>query len=80
MLEVKNLMAEGGRLFITTCANAPAIDHVYLYDSVEHIQREIREAGFSIISEVALPVGNFSREEWARRKVEVNYGAMLAVR
>jgi 2-polyprenyl-3-methyl-5-hydroxy-6-metoxy-1,4-benzoquinol methylase len=74
---VHALLKDEGHLFITTCANCPAIDHIYLYESISHIRREIHKSGFNIISDLALPVGDFPEKEWEVNKVEVNYGAML---
>ena len=75
--KIYNLLNEGGHFFITTCANAPAIDHVYLYKNVEQIQRDIRESGFAFSGELALPVEDVPQKQWAEKKVEVNYAAML---
>lgn len=76
LARLRALLKDDGHLFLTTCANAPAVDHVYLYDSVNHIRREIREAGLMIVSELALPVGDHPEHEWESLKVEVNYAAM----
>jgi len=78
--KIRELLSPGGTAFITTCANAPAIDHVYLYRSVEHIRSEIRNSGFGIISEIVLPVGNIHEDEWEQQKVEINYAALLEIR
>lgn len=75
--KIHSLLNDNGRFFITTCANAPAIDHVYLYDSVEHIQRELCECGFTPLAELSLPVEDIPKDKWAEQKVEVNYAAML---
>lgn len=75
--KIYNLLNEGGYFFLTTCANAPAIDHVYLYESVEHIHRHIHENGFTILSELVLPVEDVPADQWVEKKVEVNYAAML---
>jgi len=77
MKKFRSLLSESGRFFITTCANCPAIDHVYLYDSVDHIRREIKEAGFEILTDLPLSVGDFPESEWYEKKVEINYAAML---
>jgi SAM-dependent methyltransferase len=77
MRRLRDGVSEGGRLFITTCANAPAIDHVYLFESVAHIRREIRASGWAIESDIALPVGEFPEELWVKERVEINYAAML---
>jgi SAM-dependent methyltransferase len=73
-----SLLAPQGHCFITTCANAPAIDHVYLYDSVEAIQSQLIDCGFRIEVELALPVESIPRERWSSEKTEVNYGALLS--
>ncbi len=80
MKKVHGLLNRNGRCFITTCANAPAIDHVYLYDSVNHIRREIEEAGLEILADLSLPVGDYPEEVWKEEKTEVNYAAMLGKR
>ena len=80
MKGIRRLLNDDGRFFITTCANCPAIDHVYLYDSVEHIQDEIYQAGFKIVKELSLPVGDFAEQEWRHKRVLINYGAILSKR
>lgn len=76
--KIFNRLNENGKLFITTCANAPAIDHVYLYEDVDHIRNEINNAGFRIEDEIALPVGNYRESEWEQYQVEINYAALLS--
>lgn len=78
LAKLRGLVKPSGRVFLTTCANCPAVDHIYLYDDVEHIQRELREAGFEIESEIILPVEVAPRERWTADRVGVNYAAMLA--
>lgn len=74
---LREMLTPSGRLFVTTCANAPAIDHVYLYHDVAHIRRELRQSGFEIQVDLALPVGDYPESDWDRHKVEINYAAML---
>lgn len=74
---VRNLVADEGRLFLTTCANCPAIDHVYNFKSVEEIAEMLEASGFKIIEDIALPVEDVPREKWVQTKVGVNYAAIL---
>ena len=74
---IHRALNDKGYFYMTTCANAPAIDHVYLYESVEHIQRELKESGFAPIAELALPVEDVPQKEWVEKRIEVNYSAML---
>lgn len=74
---IAGLIGDDGHVFLTTCANAPSIDHIFLYDSVEAMQAQIAEAGLTIVSEKILPVeSHIPREQWRDKKVEVNYGAL----
>lgn len=80
MQTIVELTAENGFVFLTTCANAPSIDHIYLYDSVEAIQVQIQQAGLRIINEIILPVQpDIPRQDWQKQKVEINYGAFCAI-
>lgn len=75
--KIAELIGEDGHVFLTTCANAPSIDHIFLYDSVEAMQAQIAQAGLTIVSERILPVeSHIPRAEWRERRVEVNYGAL----
>jgi SAM-dependent methyltransferase len=77
MQTIAGLIGDTGHVFLTTCANAPSVDHIWLYDSVEAMRGHIAEAGLEIIHEKVLPVeDHIPREEWAERKVEINYGAL----
>lgn len=77
LVQLRSRLLPNGRLFITTCANIPAIDHVYLYTSVPHIRREITEAGYTILSELILPVADIPEVSQEDEGAEINYAAML---
>ncbi|ALT77351.1 class I SAM-dependent methyltransferase [Paucibacter sp. KCTC 42545] len=77
MRTIAGLIGDEGHVFLTTCANAPSVDHIFLYDSVEAMQAQIAEAGLTIVAEKILPVEDkFPREQWKELKVEVNYAAL----
>lgn len=76
--KIHSLLKTGGHFYVTTCANAPAVDHVYLYDSVDHIRREIKECGFRIDRDLALAVDGSDESKWEKGKTEINYAAFLS--
>lgn len=80
MKDIRDLLNGDGYFFMTTCANCPAIDHVYLYNSVKHIRDQIHEAGFKVVTDLPLAVNASPEEDWDDQKVEVNYAAMLQKR
>ena len=69
---IRNTVSDSGRFFMTTCANSPAIDHVYHFKSVEEIRDMCGAAGFDVVSELILPVG-----EDGPSGQEINYAADL---
>jgi hypothetical protein len=71
------LLAQDGRLFITTCANCPAIDHVYHFTSVQHIRDTLTQAGLSIVEEVVAPSEDRSEADLERMKIDIAYAALL---
>lgn len=75
--KIHSLLNKKGHFYVTTCANAPAVDHVYLYDSVGHIRREIGECGFKIDADLALSVDGSDESKWENGKTEINYAAFL---
>lgn len=77
LIRVRELLATKGRAFISTCANCPAIDHVYQFNSVEEIRDMIYKSGLKIISDLPLPVENMSVEEAEANRITVNYCALL---
>ncbi len=73
---IRSLITGDGRLFLTTCANAPAVDHVYCYESVAAISGMIEEAGFRVAGELPLSAEGVPREKWEELKTPVNYAAI----
>ncbi len=69
------LLAPAGRIFITTCANCPAIDHVYLFESADEIRALMLDCGFVIESELAL---KRERAGGGHQPATVNYAALIA--
>ena len=74
---LRQLLSDRGVLFFTTPANAPAIDHIYLFHNVEEIRELARSAGFRIESELALLSEDVSWERAEKLKIAVLYGAFL---
>lgn len=71
------LLAPDGAIFMTTCANCPALDHVYHFRTVGQIRQLIADAGLEIRSEMARPADPFPEEEWERELVTINYCCIL---
>ncbi len=77
LVKLKDLLAENGTVFITTPTNAPAIDHIYLFNSVAEIQELLKAAGFKIRSEMSFLSEDVSAEKAEKFKIAILYGAFL---
>lgn len=74
---VAGLLADDGRLFITTPTNAPTIDHIYLFRNADDIRKLIHESGFTITSEFCRYAEEVSAEIAEKLKITLHYGACL---
>lgn len=76
---LKKLMNKDGSLYVTTCANCPAIDHIYHFHSIEEIREMISSCGFVIRDEVIAPSESKPLEYHVKHKLDILYGALLKV-
>jgi 2-polyprenyl-3-methyl-5-hydroxy-6-metoxy-1,4-benzoquinol methylase len=77
MRHTRQLIQPGGSVYLSTCVNCPAVDHVYHFHTVEEIRVLLRTAGFSISHELALPAEAVSEAMWEEELVTINYCAIL---
>jgi hypothetical protein len=77
LTRLKQMLAPEGRGFISTCANCPAIDHVYQFDTVNQIRELIASSGLVIEKDLPLPVENMSVGEAESRRITINYCALV---
>jgi len=77
LYKLKELLTSEGKAFVSTCVNAPAIDHVYHFKSVDEIRSEIDNCGLLIKDEKVLPAENLPLKEIEEKKIAVNYCAIL---
>lgn len=71
------LLKPDGRAFVSTCVNAPAIDHVHHFRHIDEIRSLISYCGFVIEEERVLPVENLPMNEIIDRKITINYCSIL---
>jgi aminoglycoside 3-N-acetyltransferase len=69
--EIRRVLVPGGAALVTTAANAPAKDHIFLFNSVDEIRAMIRAAGLGIERDLSVEIGRIGD------KPLVNYAAVL---
>lgn len=70
--KMRNIINEKGQVFLTTAINAPAIDHIHLFESIESVVSLVESCGFKV-SETHYVVGNGKPLEKAiKKKTAIN--------
>jgi 2-polyprenyl-3-methyl-5-hydroxy-6-metoxy-1,4-benzoquinol methylase len=77
LAKIRNVLRPGGSAVITTCANCPAIDHVYLYENADHIRAHIEMSGFDIVEEAILDVDSLPKSPKTKGKISISYAAHI---
>jgi 2-polyprenyl-3-methyl-5-hydroxy-6-metoxy-1,4-benzoquinol methylase len=74
-----NLAASDSHIYVTTCINAPAIDHIYLWRNIEELEVMIAAAGLTIRDKLYLPYGGKTLEESRDQNLAINVAYVLGV-
>jgi hypothetical protein len=77
MKKTKELLAPGGRIYLSTAANSPALDHVYHFHNLKEMRDILTSNGFSIVKDLALPADDIPEKDWEKELVTINYCAIL---
>ena len=77
MKKAASLLTADGRVFMTTAANSPALDHVLHFHNEEEIRDLMDRSGFQIIDEIIHAAEDVPQSKWQEELVTLNYGAFL---
>jgi len=75
--KVRSLLSPSGRAYITTPANAPTIDHIYLFRAAGEIRAMLEDSGFAIEREVLMYEDDLPEERARELKAPLMYGAFV---
>jgi len=76
--KISDLSHEDTYIFISTCINAPAIDHIYLFESINHLEEIIRSSGLAIQRRATFPYVGLLLSECEERKLPINVALILS--
>lgn len=77
LVRIRELMASDAYVFVTTAVNAPAVDHIYLFRSVEEVVDMARQAGLGVRELVATPYKGCSMEDTVAQRLPINVAMVL---
>lgn len=75
---IKQISRKDAFIYVTTCINAPAIDHIFLFKSVEHLVGLINTAGLEVKQKFVAPYFKLSLEETVKQELPLNIALELA--
>jgi 2-polyprenyl-3-methyl-5-hydroxy-6-metoxy-1,4-benzoquinol methylase len=73
----RQCLAPGGFIFISTCVNAPVIDHIYNFNSVEGLEALFSSAGLDVDKRLLVPHAGRSIEQAAAGRLPVSMAYVL---
>lgn len=77
--KIKELLTPKGKAFITTCINAPAIDHIFLYKTTDELLAQITSEKLTVSEQLIVPYMNLSLEESMNQQLPVNIAMSLSL-
>lgn len=74
---ISELAAPSAHIFITTCINAPAVDHIYLFRSADDIEALFLEAGFTVHHQLHVPHPGYDLKRCVALNLPINVSYVL---
>jgi 2-polyprenyl-3-methyl-5-hydroxy-6-metoxy-1,4-benzoquinol methylase len=75
--KIAELSRSDAFIYVTTCINAPAVDHIYLWRSTDELEALLRESGFTIREALHLPYEGRSLKESITQALSINVAYVL---
>lgn len=74
---IRELTDPASYIYVSTCINAPAVDHISLFESVDHLHELVEESGLKVRAEVTTPYQGLTLEETQAQKLPLNIAMSL---
>lgn len=74
---IAELASDDAHIYITTCANAPAVDHIFLYESTQQLEDQFEKAGLEVKESCILPYEGKTLEFCVEKGLAVNMAYTL---
>ena len=74
--KICSLCNSNAHVYITVPINAPAIDHIYLFKTIEEVQNMIVNAGFEIQESMYAPAGDMELKTAIKKRNAIIVGIL----
>jgi 2-polyprenyl-3-methyl-5-hydroxy-6-metoxy-1,4-benzoquinol methylase len=71
------LLSDNGRAFITTVINAPTIDHISLFTSINEVLNMVEGADFTVVDYMCATAGDIPLEKAVKKNKAINIAMIL---
>lgn len=71
------VLSENGRAYITVPVNAPAIDHIYLFRTVEEVKDMVCQCGFKIIDTYIVTANEVPLEKVIKKRMVIDVALLI---
>ncbi|MBR1744027.1 MAG: class I SAM-dependent methyltransferase, partial [Lachnospiraceae bacterium] len=75
--KVYDITTDKSFIYLTTVVNCPQKDHIFLFHSVDEIEKLYHENGFEIIDSLYIPTNGYSMEKAIKKKAAINTAHVL---
>lgn len=77
MKQIARIAKKDAYIFITTCINAPAVDHIYLFKDPEQVKNLFDDCDLRIQSQIICPYEGKTLEESLQQRLAINVAYVL---
>lgn len=74
---IREVLKPGGTAYVTTCANSPAVDHIFLFRSADEVRELCESEELTAVDVFALPYVGTTVAESERSKLPINVALVL---
>ena len=74
---IHEIVRDDAFVYVTTCVNAPAIDHIYLWRTTDDLEAMIEDCGFRIAKALRLPYEGKTLEQARKQRLAINVAYVL---
>jgi 2-polyprenyl-3-methyl-5-hydroxy-6-metoxy-1,4-benzoquinol methylase len=75
--KIGSLSKDDGFMFVTTCINAPEPDHIFLFNSLKHLDEIVDQASMRIKDSLVVPYIGVTIEEAEKKLLPINIAMVL---
>jgi hypothetical protein len=77
LTRIARIAKRTAHIFVTTCINAPAVDHIYLFKNPQQLEKLFEDCGLRIKNQLIMPYKGKTVEQSLSQRFAINVGYVL---